>query len=488
MERLGLAAVLSFALIFYLRIRKRRNLRYPPGPRKFPLLGNLLNLPTSFEWETYARWGKEYDSDIIHLQAAGHDLIVLNSVESATDLFDKKSSIYSGRPQFTMVNELMGWDWILPTMAYGERWKERRRLFQKHFSTRNAHVYRATQLEFVRKTLPRLLDHPDDFLPMIRHMAGGISISLAYGLNVQDHDDPFVDLSERAVQSAADAAQPGAFLVDLIPWLKYVPEWVPGARFQKTAGELRQLQEDFRNLPYVEVVKNMSSGQRNVKPSFVSSSLESLDEKSRVEQQKEAIKDTAGAVFAAGTDTTVATLQVFFAAMLCHPQVQRKAQEELDQILGGKRLPEFKDEESLPYITAIVKELMRWQPVGPQGEAMLHDEKYYPEPSIFRPERFLREDGQLSSEVRDPGDIAFGFGRRVCPGNHMASSILWLTVATVLTTFDITNAVDEHGQPIQPSVKYHSGLVYHPLPFKCTIKARSAAAEELVRFAADASR
>ena len=90
-------------------------------------------------------------------------------------------------------------------------------------------------------------------------MAGGISISLAYGLDVKGQEDPFVDLSERAVQSAVDAAIPGAFLVDLIPWLKYVPEWVPGARFQKTARVLRQLQEEFRNAPYNEAVKNLVS-------------------------------------------------------------------------------------------------------------------------------------------------------------------------------------------------------------------------------------
>jgi cytochrome P450 len=51
--------------------------------------------------------------------------------------------------------------------------------------------------------------------------------------------------------------------------------------------------------------------------------------------------------------------------------------------------------------------------------AMLNDERDYPEPHIFKPERFLKN-GQLDSSVRDPMDIAFGFGRRICPGKHLA--------------------------------------------------------------------
>lgn len=84
-------------------------------------------------------------------------------------------------------------------------------------------------------------------------------MSLAYGLHVQDTDDPFVDLATRAIQSVAHAGAPGAFLVDFIPWLKYVPEWVPGAGFKKTARVWRKLQEDVRELPYAEASKNVVS-------------------------------------------------------------------------------------------------------------------------------------------------------------------------------------------------------------------------------------
>ena len=106
--------------------------------------------------------------------------------------------------------------------------------------------------------------------------------------------------------------------------------------------------------------------------------------------------------------------------------------------------------------------------------AMLNDERDYPEPHEFRPERFLKN-GKLDSSVRDPVDIAFGFGRRwafflfffplvhiitvsgrICPGKHLAHSILTLTAASVLSNFDLVRDVDENGRVIVPKREYNS--------------------------------
>ena len=64
---------------------------------------------------------------------------------------------------------------------------------------------------------------------------------------------------------------------------------------------------------------------------------------------------------------TVATLHVFLLAMLLHPDVQKKAQVQLDEVLQSEHLPDFEDIASLPYVRAIVKEVLRWQPVAPLG-------------------------------------------------------------------------------------------------------------------------
>jgi cytochrome P450 len=53
--------------------------------------------------------------------------------------------------------------------------------------------------------------------------------------------------------------------------------------------------------------------------------------------------------------------------MALHPDVQRKAQAQIDEVVGTSRLPEFEDVQSLPYIVGLVKELLRWQPITPLG-------------------------------------------------------------------------------------------------------------------------
>jgi len=113
-----------------------------------------------------------------------------------------------------------------------------------------------------------------------------------------------------------------------------------------------------------------------------------------------------------------------------------------------------------------------------QYRSMLQDEDLYPEPTTFRPERFLTQDGKLNTNIRDPATMAFGFGRRsgcclpscgsclhkthvlpssrICPGSHIALSIMWLSTAMVLTTMKITKALDEKGVPIEAEVKFES--------------------------------
>ena len=90
-------------------------------------------------------------------------------------------------------------------------------------------------------------------------MTGGVAISLAYGFKIEDRKDPFIESSRRAFQTALDATLPGAFLVDVMPWLKHVPEWVPGAGFQKKAKAWRKLQEGFRELPFAEALNSLVS-------------------------------------------------------------------------------------------------------------------------------------------------------------------------------------------------------------------------------------
>ncbi|KAH9941402.1 cytochrome P450 [Amylocystis lapponica] len=474
----GLLSV-SIALIVSLLL-KRKKLPLPPGPKGLPLLGNIYDVPKNHEWLAFKQWGRDFASDIVYFNLVGTSVVVLNSLQAASDLFEHRSTLYSDRPRMVMLNELVGFDYHFAFMKYGEQWREYRRVFHQHFNASASRRHQPKSAEGARELLRRLLESPDEFMEHLRHMAGSVIVDIVYGIRVKGPDDPYIVEAERAMYAMAMTANAGACLVDYIPLLKYVPAWLPGAHFRRQAAEWRKSVRGMVDAPADTVKRDMARG---VAPaSVIASQLKDIQE-GEVDAQKERLyRDT------------VSTLGTFMLAMLLYPDVQRKAQEELDRVVGIDRLPEFSDEASLPYITAIVKELLRWQPVTPlavvhclsaedeyngyripagslvvgNAWAMLHDDKMFPEPEVFKPERFLMDDGQLNPALKDAELPAFGFGRRICPGRHLAVSSVWISVA--------------RGRECrEPNGEYTSGLISHPVPFKCSIQPRSAVAEALIR-------
>jgi cytochrome P450 len=117
------------------------------------------------------------------------------------------------------------------------------------------------------------------------------------------------------------------------------------------------------------------------------------------------------------------------------------------------------------------------------GRAILQNPEDYPDPETFNPSRYLTPDGKLDPSVRDPRTACFGFGRRICPGRHIASASLFAMVATLLATIDIVRAKDADGKEIVPNVDVTTGIVSHPKPFPWSVRPRSRHAEELLAHA-----
>ncbi|KAJ7279712.1 cytochrome P450 [Mycena rebaudengoi] len=495
------------AIVYAATLRNRGSkLPLPPGPPKLPLVGNLFDVPPTLQWRTYALWRKQYDSDIIHLNLVGTSVIVLSSLEATDALLEKRSSLYSDRDALTMVTELMGWYFNIVLMKYGDEWRTHRRLFNQAFNVKASRKYEPQELAGTHALLTRLLSSPEGFIDHFRQMAGEIIMSVAYGIDVLPSDDPYVTLAHKAVRTFSIAAVPGVYLVNTFPILKHIPRWFPGAGFKRQAEEWLKLSRDMLELPFAETKRQMDSG--TAPPSFTADSLHALNDPDKRPYYKEHhVQQTAGTMYIGGADTTVSALGTFVLAMLTNPTAQKKAQAEIDSLTGGTHLPSFEDEASLPYVSALVKEVMRWENVTPfavprllatedeyrryrlpagslvvgNAWAILHDENVYPDPHAFKPERFLL-DGKLNPAVRNP-EAAFGFGRRLCPGRHMALSSIWITVASILATFDIFKAVDEEGRVIEPSYEYLSGIISTPLPFKCSFTPRSQEAVALIEAA-----
>ncbi|KDQ59106.1 hypothetical protein JAAARDRAFT_113176, partial [Jaapia argillacea MUCL 33604] len=479
------------------------SLPLPPGPKALPFIGNLLDVPMESLWLAYDRWTKQY-GDIVSINLFGQTIIILGTLEATQDLLEKRSSIYVDRVRLPMLMELMEFDWLFPLMRYSNKWRKHRRAFHQYFNQNAIYKHQPNQLVAARSLLRGILDGTRGFHAAIRHTFISMSMDMAYGIKIDAKKDNYEEMAELLVDAIERTAVPGAFLVDLLPFLKYVPAWLPGAGFKTKAEEWRLLGADFVNKPFNAVKEALRLGEQ-VRPSMVSSLLQKLPEDHDAEDE-ETIKNVASTAFVAGADTTVSALEVFFLAMVLYPDVQKQAQAELDRVVGSSRLPDFNDQNNLPYLNAIVKETMRWQPITPLAAvhspivddvykgyfipkgaivfgnswSILQDPVAYQNPKEYKPERFLR-DGQLDPTVQDPALTAFGFGRRMCPGRHFSNSTLFIFVSSVLAVFDITPPLDEQGKPIQLSPDMTSGIVSHPVHFKCTIKPRSEEAAVLIR-------
>ncbi|KAF4609438.1 hypothetical protein D9613_012939 [Agrocybe pediades] len=248
--------VIFVAVALFLFIHQKKSLPpYPPGPKGIPLLGNLLDLQGGSEWVKFDKWSKELGSDIIYVRAAGNAIVVLNSLEVIDDLLEKRSSKFSSRPRLPMVNELMGCEWIFAGTPYGRAWRERRRAFTQYFRPSKAGDYYANQTKFAQSMLPHLLEKPEDFLKILQYAISGTALSIAYGIPIQRENDHYIELAEETVSNIAKAGLPTNFLVNLIPVLKYVPEFVPGAGFKKKAREWRARADAFLTEPFVAALQ-----------------------------------------------------------------------------------------------------------------------------------------------------------------------------------------------------------------------------------------
>ncbi|KAF7979326.1 hypothetical protein HWV62_42735 [Athelia sp. TMB] len=505
-----LAAALGFIVLaaLYLVKASTQSRKYPPGPRGWPLIGNLLDIPTFEEWVTYKSWSDEFNSDIIHLNACGMHILVLNSLESISDLLEKRSAIYSSRPPTQMLH-LMGWTWWLLLMPNNSKWKSQRRLFRQQFDGGAIKGHYPSVVRTNRDLLRRFIEQPANWRDHFRHMMGATILETTYGIKARTTDDPYIKTAEDAAASAARAIVPGAFMVDIFPFLRYVPAWVPGAGFQTQARVWKKDTDTLFNAPFDAVKAAMVSGywiaavmtadgraqaDGTSGPSFCMRSLQDIEGAADLKAEEHHIQSAAAGMYIVTphapfrlSDTPLQTLtflETFILAMVLHPTAQKTAKAELDALLCSERLPTFADQERLPYLAALVKECWRWQvgmPLGiahqlaeddeyrgffiPKGTIVLanshqvmNDPAVYPDPASFKPERFLK-DGKADPAVRNPAPAAFGYGRRACPGRPLAEHLAWLSAASILALFDLSKAVDHEGKVVEPSGRYTSGVL-----------------------------
>ncbi|KAF8890285.1 cytochrome P450 [Gymnopilus junonius] len=484
-------------------ITNRRHVRYPPGPKPKPIIGNMFDFPETKGYEAYVQWGKKYKSGFVYASALGNNILVVNKLEDADELFDRRAKMYSDRPVIPIM-KLMGWDWNIAFLRYGKSWRLHRKLCQQIFRAEAARDYHPLLLKKVHEMLRRLLEDPSKFEEHSKMFSISLPMESMYGYEVKSFDDPCIVAADASILLAANLLAPGGTLINVFPALGRVPAWFPGATSRRTAEKIKTLGKEMQRIPLEFVKKRIEEGTAT--PSFVAGFFKKKEEVGASEEEEEAVRHIGSTIYSAASDTTISLTYSLFYLMAANPAIQRRAQTELDDVVGISRLPDFDDRPSLPYIEAIYRELLRFAPPTPLGMphalteddvykgyfipkgtmvlgniwAMTRDEELYEEPYKFNPERFLHENGELNDNKRI---ITYGFGRRVCVGKYVGSASIWIIIASTLACFNLEKCKDEFGNeiPINDDSDDFSGFFRHKAKFQCSFIPRSPMAAELIR-------
>ncbi|KAJ1301791.1 hypothetical protein OPQ81_009020 [Rhizoctonia solani] len=501
-----ITAIALCALSLWVRSKHARRL-LPPSPKSDPLIGNVRVMANIVdEPRAYSNWGLELGSDIISITIPGKVIIVLNSQEAVEELLVKRASIYSDRAYIPMVSseKLVGWGNSTGTIRYGDRWRFQRKLTHEAFHKAESEARWPLLEKQARLALQRILVNPGNFSQEFRRMAGSAVLTAIYGYEVTSEEDSLFMTVEEAVRGFSQALLVQNYLVNTLSWMEYIPEWFPGATWKAKANEWRRQRDLMLHVPFDWTRKRMSTG--TAVPCMLSSLLTKYmheDSDLPTAELEDCIRWATGSMFAAGITPIVASIRVFIMAMAMHPDIQAKAQAEIDNTIGT-RLPKISDWDSLRYVRCIVKEVLRWRLTLPLAvpHACMQDDTFkgyyipkgalvignswaisnnpdvYPDPDRFNPDRFL--------DPSVPDAPAFGYGRRICPGVFHAEATLFITAASMLSVYDIRPKVDAEGKPIPLNAELAmDGAVRQLHPFECSITPRSEKHEQMIRESVD---
>lgn len=305
---------------------------------------------------------------------------------------------------------------------------------------------------------------------------------------------------------AVDLIIPGLFMIETLPWLLKVPAWL--YRFPSMLMQGSAIGSGFFYLLAKE-------GSQAPEDNFAKLLIKNQEKEGLTDLE---VSSLAGNLLGGGVDTTSSTMLSCILAMCHFPSVQRKAQAEIDRVVGPDRSPNWEDIDTdrLPYITAIVKETLRWRTVTilagiphantqdftyqsyhfPAGTnltaniwAMHRNPRDFPDPDVFRPERFLPGNPAARPYPNARGSNPFGFGRRVCSGQPLAEQGLIYSLGRLIWAFDMKPGLDDNGREVQLDIfAYSKSENIRPLPFKARFTPRSEAIRDLILEEAAAAR
>ncbi|KAK7830651.1 hypothetical protein U0070_018376 [Myodes glareolus] len=396
-----LAVVTFLFLADYLKRRHPKN--FPPGPRRLPILGNLLHLGKEKPYLAVQQLVKKY-GNVISLDFGIKSSVIVSSLPLIKEAFTHLEENFMSRPQVPLQNHVFNENGLI--LSSGQTWKEQRRfalMTLRNFGLGKKSIEQRMQEEAQHLVEVIIEEEGQPFNPhfKINNAVSNIICSITFGERF-DYDD---------------------------------------SQFQEL---LRLLDE--------AVYLNSSKMVRHPDKTTTSFNEENL------------ICSTLD-LFIAGTETTSTTLRWALLYMALYPEVQAKVQAEIDRVIGQEKQPSLADRDSMPYTNAVVHEVQRMANIVPLSvprkvtadttlagfhlpkgsilqtnlTALHRDPKEWATPDIFNPEHFL-ENGEFKKRE---SFLPFSMGKRACLGEQLARSELFIFFTALVQKFTFKPPVNE---------------------------------------------
>jgi cytochrome P450 len=479
---------LGLAWTTWIELRKRF-LGYPPGPTPLPLIGNLLQFNIHAPLETLSKWADKY-GPIIQFWAGPESVVVLSSPEAVHEALVVQAQKFNDRKK-PNIPELNGWQGLIS--ASGKIWRDNR----KHFTfnlMRNVHSQGGLIQEEAKISMARMLEVgesgkvPFDPRPLTKRLAFAVICRLFMGDNLRNTTgDELLQLFDYILSTSS----PVSSLVMRFKILRSVPYISrPFHALFKTAKRVESICQN--------IIDEHLQGFDGKNPRDFLDQLLLIQKEEGFDSIR--IVKLIGDSLIAGSDTSSTTIEWMLVYLCLYPEIQEKVHFELDQVIGKERTPELDDLPKLPYLSAVIMEIMRIRPVAfvgvphqcseqtkignitvSEGSTVLiniyklaNDSKLWKNPSQFRPERFLEEEKHLDlkgSETRniieDFKFIPFGVGRRACAGFQLAKLEVYVVAMQLFHKFKF-----EFPEGSKPDTTPRLGIVLRPQSYKVLAKPR----------------
>ncbi|KAG1875751.1 cytochrome P450 [Suillus subluteus] len=454
--QLVLSATICLAVLVVIfrtyRPKSKSGLPLPPSPPTWRLRGHVL--PPYKPFLTIAGWIDEY-GPLITIRSNFERIVIIGRYKAAVEIMENQGKFVADRPRMVAAGEMLNGGMSIALIPVGDRFRRMRRALHSHLQPKAAEAYQPLQMSHAKNIVLGVLENPEDITHHAITYAATTIMKVAYAKNTPTSaTDPGVVEMLQMSRMVARILRPGAYLVDSIPWLKYLP-WY--GRDLKLGFESRKKV----HTDDMERVKDRMQSNEDIGPSFMKHMLENNQSYDLTETEMAFL---GGAFLSAGSVTTSASICTVLMAAACFTEEQAKVQAELDAVIGRHRAPTFADQGSLPRLQAFISEALRWRPVIPSGlphrttkdVIWASDENYcipagttvfgdhwsisqdpdvYPEPYAFKPQRWIDEQGGLRDDLKL---FAYGFGRRVCPGQHVANRSVFISTLLTLWAYKLT--------------------------------------------------